>query len=184
MPWTRSMPPRASSMVRTISMPAVRPLSVFTLVSSGRGGGALGTAALALALSLLGLGTPAAWGNACAMDDREREVCLEAPAQHIAALSPGATELVYAAGAGERVVAVVAFSDYPPEAREVPSVGNLGRIDLERLVTLQPDLVIGWVTGNPVEQLDTIEALGIPVFYIEPRDIEEIGRASCRERVQ
>ena len=169
-------------MVMTTSMPAVRPLSVCTLASSsGRGGGALGAAALALALSLLRLGTPAAWGNACAIDDREREVCLEAPAQHIAALSPGATELVYAAGAGERVVAVVAFSDYPPEAKEVTSVGNLGRIDLERLVTLQPDLVIGWVTGNPVEQLDTIEALGIPVFYIEPRDIE--GVASAIERL-
>ena len=89
-------------------MPVVRPLSVFTLVSNGRCGGALGSAALAFVLSLL---APAAWGDICAMDDSEREVCLAAPAQRIAALSPGATELVYAAGAGDRVVAVVAFSD-------------------------------------------------------------------------
>lgn len=165
----------------TTLMPAVRPLSVFILASSGRCSGALGSAALAFVLSLFVLGAPAAWGNTCAIDDSEREVCLAAPAQRIAALSPGATELVYAAGAGNQVVAVVAFSDYPPEARDVASVGNLGRIDLERLVTLQPDLVIGWVTGNPSEQLETIEALGIPVFYIEPRDIE--GVASAIERL-
>src|SRR5690554_1277837 len=125
---------------------------------------------------LLSVAIPAS-AAVCAIDDSGREVCLEAPAQRIAALSPGATELIYAAGAGERVVAVVAFSDYPPEAKEVASVGNLGRIDLERLVTLQPDLVIGWVTGNPGEQLETIEALGIPVFYIEPRDIEGVATA-------
>ena len=129
---------------------------------------------------LLSVAAPAS-AEVCAVDDTDREVCLVAPAQRIAALSPGATELVYAAGAGNQVVAVVAFSDYPPEARDVASVGNLGRIDLERLVTLQPDLVIGWVTGNPSEQLETIEALGIPVFYIEPRDIE--GVASAIERL-
>lgn len=121
------------------------------------------------------------WADACVIDDSAREVCLEAPAQRIAALSPGATELVYAAGAGEKVVAVVAYSDYPPEAREVQSVGSHTRVDLETLVSLRPDLVIGWTTGNPPEQLEAIEALGIPVFYIEPRDFE--GVASAIERL-
>ncbi|WP_197053269.1 cobalamin-binding protein [Litchfieldella xinjiangensis] len=121
------------------------------------------------------------WAEPCAIDDRAREVCLEVPAQRIAALSPGATELVYAAGAGEKVVAVVAYSDYPPEAREVQSVGSHTRMDLETLVSLRPDLVIGWTTGNPPEQLEAIEGLGIPVFYIEPRDFE--GVASAIERL-
>ncbi|WP_445158077.1 cobalamin-binding protein [Halomonas sp. E14] len=116
-------------------------------------------------------------GTLCAIDDREREVCLGQPAQRIAALSPGATELVYAAGAGEKVVAVVAYSDYPPEAQEVQSVGSHTRMDLEALVTLSPDLVIGWMTGNPPEQLETLEALGMPVFYIEPRDFEGVSSA-------
>jgi iron complex transport system substrate-binding protein len=162
-------------------MQAVRPSSVSTLASSGRFGGALGPAAFSGALLTLALSGPVA-GEAhadalCAIDDREREVCLEAPARRIAALSPGATELVYAAGAGEKVVAVVAFSDYPPEARDVPSVGSHTRMDLETLVTLTPDLVIGWMTGNPPEQLETIEALGMPVFYIEPRDFEGVSGA-------
>lgn len=117
----------------------------------------------------------------CVTDDRDREVCLKAPAKRIAALSPGATELVYAAGAEEQVVAVVSYSDYPPEAKEVPSVGSHTRLDLEALVTLRPDLVIGWTTGNPAEQLETIEALGMSVFYIEPSDFE--GVASAIERL-
>ncbi len=122
-----------------------------------------------------------AQAEVCAQDDLDREVCLSAPAERIAALSPGATELVYAAGAGEQVVAVVSFSDYPPEAQEVTSVGSHTRLDLEALVELAPDLVIGWVTGNPAEQLDTLEALGMAVFYIEPRSVE--GVASAIERL-
>ncbi|MGQ7288348.1 cobalamin-binding protein [Vreelandella venusta] len=117
----------------------------------------------------------------CEMDDRSRKVCLYTPAQRIATLSPGATELTYAAGAGDQVVAVVSYSDYPPEAKDVVSVGSHTRIDLEALVGLAPDLVIGWVTGNPAEQLETLEALGMPVFYIEPRNFE--GVASAIERL-
>ncbi|GKW49935.1 cobalamin-binding protein [Halomonas sp. NCCP-2165] len=132
-----------------------------------------------LALALLSLVAQA--DARCAIDDRGREVCLPAPAERIAALSPGATELVYAAGAGERVVAVVEYSDYPPEARAVASVGSHTRLDLERLLALAPDLVIGWVTGNPAEQLETLEALGLPVFYIEPRTLE--GVATALERL-
>ncbi|XUO85806.1 cobalamin-binding protein [Halomonas sp. KM007] len=111
----------------------------------------------------------------CAVDDRDREVCLHASANRIATLSPGATELTWAAGAGDQVVAVVSYSDYPPEAKQVASVGSHTRIDLEALVGLAPDLVIGWVTGNPAEQMETLEALGMPVFYIEPRSVEAVA---------
>ncbi|MED5468211.1 MAG: cobalamin-binding protein, partial [Pseudomonadota bacterium] len=85
------------------------------------------------------------------------------------------TELVYAAGAGDNVVAVVAYSDYPPAATAVPSVGSHTRLDLERLIALQPDLVIGWVTGNPTEQLATLREMGVPVFSIEPRSFEAVS---------
>lgn len=133
----------------------------------------------ALSVAVLGAFAPgaAAADERCATDDTGRELCLPAPAERIAALSPGATELVYAAGAGEQVVAVVDYSDYPPEAQEVTSVGSHTRVDLEALLSLRPDLVIGWVTGNPPEQLETIESLGLPVFYIEPREFEEVASA-------
>lgn len=137
--------------------------------------------ALGLAFLLMTINAQGQDHSRCVMDDRDREVCLEAPAKRIATLSPGATELTYAAGAGEQVVAVVSYSDYPPEAKEVQSVGSHTRMDLEALVTLRPDLVIGWTTGNPPEQLETIEALGLPVFYIEPRGVD--GVASVIERL-
>ncbi|MDK8465051.1 cobalamin-binding protein [Marinobacter sp. SS13-12] len=111
----------------------------------------------------------------CATDDIGEEVCLGQPAARIAALSPGATELVWAAGAGDKVVAVVAFSDYPEQAKDVPSVGSHTRLDLERLMKLQPDLVIGWVTGNPPEQIEALKDLGLPVFSIEPRSFEGVS---------
>lgn len=111
----------------------------------------------------------------CAVDDRQRTVCLEQSAQRIAALSPGATELLFAAGAGEQVVAVVSYSDYPPEAAAIPSVGSSTRMDIEQLLSLRPDLLIGWVTGNPVEQLELLESLGLPVFYLEPHSFEDIS---------
>jgi iron complex transport system substrate-binding protein len=148
---------------------------VFTLANKFmQFGGALGAAFLWLGS---GIATPLHADNPsrCAVDDRGREVCLHASANRIATLSPGATELTYAAGAGDQVVAVVSYSDYPPEAKDVASVGSHTRIDLEALVGLAPDLVIGWVTGNPAEQMDTLEALGMPVFYIEPRSVEAVA---------
>lgn len=132
---------------------------------------------LGLALLLMTAASHAHNPSRCAVDDRDREVCLHHAAQRIATLSPGATELTYAAGAGDQVVAVVSYSDYPPEAKSVASVGSHTRIDLEALIGLAPDLVIGWVTGNPAEQLETLESLGMPVFYIEPRDVEGVSSA-------
>lgn len=139
------------------------------------------TMSLIVTMSLMATTASAHHHARCAIDDRDREVCLHDHARRIATLSPGATELTYAAGAGDQVVAVVSYSDYPPEAKQVASVGSHTRIDLETLVGLAPDLVIGWVTGNPSEQLETLEALGMPVFYIEPRDME--GVASAIERL-
>lgn len=111
----------------------------------------------------------------CVVDDKQREVCIAQPATRIAALSPGATELIYAAGAGEKVVAVVSFSDYPPEAKRVTSVGSHTRLDLERVLSLKPDLVLAWGTGNPSEQIATLERIGMTVYYVEPHNFEDIA---------
>jgi iron complex transport system substrate-binding protein len=131
-------------------------------------------AALVL-LPLAMLQTVVAGAERCVTDDTGEEVCLEQPARRIAALSPGATELVWAAGAGDQVVAVVSYSDYPEQAKEVTSVGSHTRIDLERLMALNPDLIIGWVTGNPPEQIEALRELGLPVFSIEPRSFEDVS---------
>ena len=115
------------------------------------------------------------WGS-CVIDDREREVCSNAPVTRIAALSPGATELAFSAGAGDKVVAVVSFSDYPPAAQEIESVGSPSRLDLERLLALKPDLILAWGTGNPSEQISTLLRLGMRVFYVEPHSFSSIAQ--------
>ncbi len=111
----------------------------------------------------------------CAVDDAGQELCVAAPAQRIVTLSPGATELMFAAGAGDQVVAVVAYSDYPPAALKLPSVGNHTRIDMEALLALKPDLVITWVTGNLPAQIELLHELGLSTFAIEPRTFEGVS---------
>lgn len=116
----------------------------------------------------------------CVVDDSGAELCLASPAQRIVALSPSVTELLFAAGAGERVVGVVSFSDYPEAARELPQVGSYDRLDLEALLALEPDLVVAWAGGNPGQQVDRLEAFGLPVFRSDASDFEHI--ASTLER--
>lgn len=109
-------------------------------------------------------------------DDSGRQVSLAAPAQRIVSLAPHITELLYAAGAGERLVAVGSYSDYPPAARALPQVGSHSSIDYEHLLALQPDLVIAWQSGNGGRTIERLRALGLTVFVSEPRRLEDIPR--------
>jgi iron complex transport system substrate-binding protein len=111
------------------------------------------------------------------VDDNGRAVVLEAPARRILSLAPHATELLFAAGAGDRIVGTVEYSDYPEAARRIPRVGNNAQLDLERIVALDPDLVVIWLSGNAQQQLDRLIRLGIPVFYNEPRPLDAIARS-------
>ncbi|MBI44176.1 cobalamin-binding protein [uncultured Marinobacter sp.] len=113
----------------------------------------------------------------CATDALSRQLCLQAPAGRVISLSPGTTELLFSAGAGAAVVAVSAWSDYPPEAARLPRVGDSNRLDLERILALRPDLVVAWSDGNSRTQMDRLEALGIPVFWLAPRDFGDIAAA-------
>lgn len=120
---------------------------------------------------------PATAQALCADDALAREVCLAEPASRIVSLSPGATELVYSAGAGDQLVGAGAWSDYPPEARDLPRVGDSNRVDLEAILALEPDLVIGWTDGNSRAQLDRLAELGVPVFWLAPRTFDDIAAA-------
>jgi iron complex transport system substrate-binding protein len=84
--------------------------------------------------------------------------------------------MVFAAGAGERLAAVVRFSDYPEAARALADVGDASRIDLERVIALEPDLVLAWRSGNPAADLSRLERLGLRVFVTEPRRLSDIPR--------
>ncbi len=110
---------------------------------------------------------------------------LDHPAKTVITLSPHLTELVFAAGAGHQLVATVEYSEFPTDAASIPRVGDAFRLDLERILTLKPDLVIAWQSGNPQQALDRIQALGIPVWTVEIRHpgqiaetLESIGLAT------
>jgi len=108
-------------------------------------------------------------------DDIGKKVSLDKPAQHIVSLAPHVTELLFAAGAGDAVAGVVSYSDYPPEAAQRPQVGDAQNLDVELIVALQPDLVVAWKSGNPTPQLEQLIRFGLPVFYSEPRRLEDIA---------
>ncbi|MDH4189266.1 MAG: cobalamin-binding protein [Betaproteobacteria bacterium] len=108
-------------------------------------------------------------------DARGHAVMLDRPAQRIISLAPHITELLFAAGAGDRVVGVVDYSDYPEAAKHLPRIGNLRALDLERIVALKPDLVVVWLHGSSMRQLDRVAALGLPIFHSEPRRLEDVA---------
>ncbi|MCX9155959.1 cobalamin-binding protein [Niveibacterium sp. 24ML] len=109
------------------------------------------------------------------IDDTGLRVTLPASARRVISLAPHATELLFAAGAGAKVIAATAYSDFPPAAEKLPRVGGYHALDLERIIALKPDLVVGWASGNPSPQLDRLRALGIPVYLSEPREFETIA---------
>jgi iron complex transport system substrate-binding protein len=108
-------------------------------------------------------------------DDLGYAVHLDAPARRIVSLAPHLTELIFAAGAGDALVAGVDYSDYPAAAKRLPSVGSYTNADLEAVVSHRPDLVIGWRSGNPPTQIDRLRALGIPVYMNESRDLAAVA---------
>jgi len=75
-------------------------------------------------------------------DDTGAVVTLPAAAQRVISVAPHVTELLYAAGGGSKIVGAVSYSDYPPEAKQLPRVGDNKSLDLERIVALKPDLIV------------------------------------------
>lgn len=136
----------------------------------------VGLAAPTMAWCATGAAATAPSAPIALRDDRGRTVSLAKPATRIVTLSPHLAEIVFAAGAGASVVGVSARSDFPQDARRLPVVSDAGRIDLERVVALRPDLVLAWLSGNPSRQLELLERRGIPLLAIEVRHLDDIPR--------
>ena len=130
---------------------------------------------LLVVLLLGGAGTATARADIVATDATGHEVRLAQPARRIVSLAPHVTELLYDAGAGEHVIAAVRFSDHPPAAQQLPRVGSYNRFDLERILALEPDLVVGWQSGNPGGQLERLRELGLTVYVTEPRSLAAVA---------
>ncbi len=113
-------------------------------------------------------------------DDTGALVRLPEAARRIVSLAPHITEMLFAAGAGDRLVGAVEFSDYPAAARVLPRIGGYSKFDLEAIAAKKPDLVIGWISGNPAAQIEQLRGLGLTMFMVQPNRIEDV--ASTLER--
>ena len=116
-----------------------------------------------VAAAWLGMPGSAPWARVVA-DDIGRAVEVRDPPLRIVSLTPGATEMLFAAGAGGELIATVEYSDEPPAARRVPRIGDVAAIDMERLVAMHPDVVVAWPAGGNPAQRERIATLHIPVY--------------------
>jgi iron complex transport system substrate-binding protein len=98
------------------------------------------------------------------------------PATRIVSLAPHLTELAFAAGAGDQLVAAVEYSDYPPAARRIPRVGDAFRVDFERLIALRPDAVLAWDSGTPTQTIERMRALNLRVLVLATHRLADIGK--------
>jgi iron complex transport system substrate-binding protein len=149
----------------------------------------LALAALA-ALPAFALAAQAADTTLRIVDDAGHAVTLAHPARRIVTLAPHLTELVYAAGAGDDLVAVGRFSNFPPQALAKPVVGDAFTVDYEALTKLQPDLILVWGSGTAERTKSKLRSLGWPVYEIEIRNVagladtlRSIGRLAGTEAV-
>lgn len=129
----------------------------------------------AIILGLLLAATFSAHAEIVVRDDTGATVRLAAPARRIVSLAPHVTETLYAAGAGSALVGAVEYSDYPEAAKKLPRVGGYSRLDLEAVAALQPDLVIGFASGNTPAHIARLKALGFPVYLSQPNHIEDVA---------
>lgn len=130
--------------------------------------------------------TPTSIPSITITDDAGRTVTLEGVPQRMVTLAPNLTEIVFALGSGDRLVGVSDYSNYPPEAQEIQSVGGFP-LNIELIVSLEPDLVLA-AGITSLENVARLEELGLTVLYLNPTDVEGIldsilvvGRASGAE---
>ena len=108
------------------------------------------------------------------VDDNGQEVRLDQPTQRVVSLAPNITEVLFHIGAGEQIVGADEYSNYPEAAKQITRVNNHAAANYELILSLQPDLVIAWQSGNGDKIINPLRKLGIPVFVVETRQMEAI----------
>ncbi len=111
------------------------------------------------------------------VDFTNKKIRLNGPAKRVVALAPHIVENLFAIGAGDTLVGVVAHSDFPEQANDLPLVGGYEETNHERIVQLQPDLIIAWESGNSHASVSKLRELGFPVIIDQPDSLEDIARS-------
>ena len=124
-------------------------------------------AALAISACLVAQSGTVLAQSITVVDDDQRSVTLQGPARRIVSLAPSLTELLFAAGAGNRVVGVSEYSG-------IPIVGRFDLLDMEAIVGFNPDLIVAWRSGNPRAAVQRLIDLGFNVYVAEPTTLDSI----------
>ena len=107
-------------------------------------------------------------------DEMDRRLTVPDHPMRIVSFAPSITEIIFALGRGDRLKGVSRFSDFPPEARQLPSVGSYIHLDLEKIVALNPDLCFATKDGNPRDIVERLAAFNIPVYVVNPKDLNAV----------
>ena len=110
------------------------------------------------------------------IDDTGYQVIVESVPVRIISLAPHVTETLFHIGAGKKIIGAVKYSNYPEMAKRIKRVGGYKNPDMETIVAMKPDLVVGWQAGNPSSHINKLRSLGIPVYLSEPHKITDIVR--------
>lgn len=105
-------------------------------------------------------------------DDLGETFNFEKSPQRIISLAPSNTELLFALGAGERVVGITEYCNYPPQTAAIEKVAGFNTVNLEKIAAAKPDLIVA-MRGNDMESLRSLRQLGVPVFSL---DIQTLGQ--------
>lgn len=115
------------------------------------------------------------------IDQAGRQVEIPDHPLRVVGLAPNVVEVVYLLGKGEVLKGATQYSNHPAEAALLPRVGSYVRLDIEKIVALKPDLCLATKDGNPVKAISRIEALGIPVYVVNPQSL--VGIMSMVEQL-
>lgn len=121
---------------------------------------------------------PQPTGAVTVIDGAGRRVTLARPVERVVSLSPAVTELLFAIGAGARVVGRTTWCDYPPEARQVAAVGDGMNPDLEAVVAARPDLVVLYRSGLNETAADQLGRMGIAALLLTQDRLEDLAGAA------
>src|SRR2546421_339398 len=125
-------------------------------------------------------GRSPAGGDVAVTDDAGRRVTLAAPARRVVSLLPSFTEILFAIGAGDRLVGRTAWCDYPPAALAVPSVGDGMPPNVEAVAARRPDLVVVYRSGPNATAAQQLERLGVQTVLFDLNRLEELGSVARR----
>jgi|694.fasta_scaffold08372_16 iron complex transport system substrate-binding protein len=150
----------------------ILPVVLVSLVCTGLIGAAAAVVQAAAPIS------PSA--RAVLLDDTGAKVTLAGPARRIVSLSAGATELLFAAGAGDRIVATVTGADEPAAARRIERIGDANAIVYPRLQALKPDVVVVWDDLIAEGIVESLVKLRIPIYRVSVRELADLPRTVRR----